>query len=83
MCRGTAVERHGMDTRDMSMNVAFGKAEHSARLRNINVIVSLPHADCSEQCCRDALLRVAEHCPVHETIETLKDVEFDIISGKN
>lgn len=76
-------ERHGMDTRDMSVNVDFEKADHPARLKNIKVTVSLPHADCSEQCRRDALLRVAEHCPVHETIETLKDIEFDIISDKS
>lgn len=71
-----------MDARDMAVDVSLEKTEHPTRLTGIRVTVTLPHADCSEQRCRDALLRVAEHCPVHQTIETVQGVKFDIVGGK-
>ena len=74
-------ERHEVDTRDMAVDVDFDKTDHPSRLTNIKVTVRLPNADCSKQCRRDALRRVAEHCPVHETIETLQGVEFKIVGG--
>lgn len=74
-------ERHGEDTRDMSIDVDYEKTDHPSRLANIKVTVRLPNADCSKQCRRDALRRVAEHCPVHKTIETLHGVEFKIVGG--
>jgi fructose-bisphosphate aldolase class I len=40
-------------------------------------MVRVPHADC--QGCEDALLRVAELCPVHQTMATLESVGFVIV----
>ncbi len=74
-------ERRGTDTRDMTVEVEFEKLSHPARLTNIQVTVRLPHADVSSGRCRDALVRVAEHCPVHATIETVKGIRFDIVGG--
>lgn len=75
-------ERRGMDAGEMTVDVTFEKTEHPSRLTDIRVTVTLPNADCSAQRCRDALLRVAEHCPVHQTIETVQGVTFDIVGGK-
>jgi len=72
-------ERKGTDTRDMTVEVAFEKLSHPARLADIHVTVRLPHADVSSGRCRDALVKVAEHCPVHATIETVKGIRFDIV----
>jgi len=73
-------EQRGMNTEGMTANVDFEKKEHPTRLTDIKVVVNLPKADCSEKCRREALLKVAKHCPVHETIETLNRVDFDIVS---
>jgi putative redox protein len=36
--------------------------------------VKMPHGACGRR--MEALRRVAEHCPVHETIHTIEEVEF-------
>lgn len=71
--------RTGIDTRDMTVDVTFDKAEEPTRLTNVKVIASLPHGDCGNR--KEAILRVAEHCPVHETITTLEDVDI-VLLGK-
>jgi uncharacterized OsmC-like protein len=45
----------------------------------VKVRVDLPHADISGR--EEALRRVADRCPVHQTICTLQGVDIDI-SGK-
>lgn len=75
-------ERRGMDTGEMTVDVTFEKTAYPSRLTDILVTVTVPNADCSAQRCRDALLRVAEHGPVHQTIETVQGVNFDIVGGK-
>jgi len=74
-------EEHGFDTEGMTVDVDFDKTDHPIRLTNFRVTVRLPEADCSDECRREALLHVAKHCPVHETIETIEDIAFDIVSG--
>ncbi len=74
-------EEHGLNTEGMRVDVDFDKADHPIRLTNIKVTVRIPNADCSDECRRNALLHVAEHCPVHETIEMVDAITFDIVSG--
>ena len=45
-------------------------------MTNVGVIIKLPNAECKD--CRAAMQRVAEHCPVHETIESMDDVHMQI-----
>lgn len=71
---------HGIDTTDMSVDVTFDKVPDPTRLTNMKVLVHMPHADCGNR--EKALLRVAEHCPVHETMETLEGVEIKILDSK-
>lgn len=69
-------ERQGIDTRDMTVEISFDKVDNPTRLANLKIAVNLPHGECQN---RDkAILRVAEHCPVHETISTLNKIEFKI-----
>ena len=70
-------ERNGVNTEGMSVDVTFDKADKPTRLVNLKIKVNLPCGECQD--CEKALLRVAEHCPVHETISTLEDVEFEIV----
>jgi uncharacterized OsmC-like protein len=74
-------DQHSLNAAGMTVDVAFDKSEHPARLANIKVTVNLPETDCSEKCRQKALLKVAEHCPVHETIETIGKIDFNIVSA--
>jgi len=82
-CVGALVAEYcghkGIDTRDMTVDVSFEKTEHPTRLTNIRVRVNLPHADCEEGHRKEVLTRVAQHCPVHETIATVQDIRFDFV----
>ena len=69
--------RAGIDTREMTVDVTFDKAENPARLVNVKVRVCLPNGDLGER--EKAILRVAEHCPVHETITTLEGIEITVV----
>lgn len=71
-------QRTGIDTRDLSVDVSFEKAENPIRLVNLKVRVNLPHGECGTR--REAVLRVAEHCPVHETINSVEGIPFELIS---
>lgn len=69
----------GLDTTDMSVDVSFEKVEDPTRLTDVVVDVKLPNADTKGR--EKAILRVAGHCPVHETICTLENVDI-VIKGK-
>jgi uncharacterized OsmC-like protein len=66
--------RGGIDASDMTIDVEFSKAEQPTRLTDLVVTVNMPNAVCRDR--EAAIRRVAEHCPVHQTIVTLDDIEF-------
>jgi putative redox protein len=70
---------HDTDATDMTVDVTFDKAENPSRLTNIKVRVNMPHAACSDERRVKTLKRVAEHCPVHATLETIQNIEFEIV----
>ena len=72
----TYCQQAGIDARELSVDVSFDKAENPTRL----VTVKLPYADCQAR--KQALLRVAQHCPVHETIDALEGVAIEILDRK-
>ena len=69
--------KSGVDATDLRVDVSFDKEENPTRLVNVQVTIFLPHGECKNR--RQAMQRVAEHCPVHETIATMGDVEMKII----
>lgn len=69
--------RSGIDATNMTVDVTFDKVENPTRLVNLKVHVDLPHGRCADR--QAAIRRVAEHCPVHETILTLQGIEIDIV----
>ena len=71
--------KSGIDVSNMTVDVSFDKVEDPTRLVNLKVKVNLPNGDCEKR--QRALLRVAEHCPVHETIATLEGINIEI-NGK-
>lgn len=73
----TYCQQTGIDASDLAVDVFFDKVENPARLSNLKISVKLPHADCQAR--KNALLRVAQHCPVHETIDTLEGIQIEIL----
>jgi putative redox protein len=69
--------RSGIDAHDMTVDVTFDKADDPTRLVNLRVTINLPHGECAAR--EQAILRVAEHCPVHETISTLKGIQIEVL----
>lgn len=69
-----------IDTKDMTIDVTFDKVEDPTRLVNLKIEVNLPHGDCKKR--HKPILRVAEHCPVHETIATLEGIQININGQK-
>jgi uncharacterized OsmC-like protein len=73
-------KRHDINDDGMSVTIHYEKEEHPSRFSNVRVEIDLPNADLSDDHCQQALLSVAEHCPVNQTITTLKGVEFTLKS---
>lgn len=66
--------RSGIDANDMSIEIEFTKADQPSRLTDLVVTINMPNALCMER--EEAVRRVAEHCPVHQTIVTLENIQF-------
>ncbi|HET7235116.1 MAG TPA: OsmC family protein [Actinomycetota bacterium] len=74
-------ETVGLDTTDLTVDVSFGQVEGEPPcptcLVDIEVVINLPHAEVGAR--ERAIERVAEHCPVHETVEyRLKAIAFEV-----
>lgn len=70
-------ERNGIDTAGMRVDVTFDKAESPTRLVNLKATVNLPNGDCSKRV--EAVQRVAEQCPVHQTITTMRGLQVEVL----
>jgi uncharacterized OsmC-like protein len=69
--------RVGLDTTDLSVDVSYEQAVEPTRLVDLEVAINLPNADVGDR--REAIRRVAEHCPVHETVEyTLEAIGLEV-----
>ncbi len=68
--------KHDINTDGMTVDVDFDKASNPTRLVNIKVKVNMPNDSCHDR--EAAIQRVAEHCPVHETIETVEGINIEI-----
>jgi uncharacterized OsmC-like protein len=65
-----------IDPKGMTVEVSFDKVPDPTRLVNLKIDVNLPNGDCKKR--EKALLRVAEHCPVHETIATIEGIKINV-----
>lgn len=71
-------ERAGLDATDLSVDVNYGEDDaEPTSLVDLEVVINLPNAEVGDR--REAIRRVADHCPVHETVEySLKAIDFEI-----
>jgi putative redox protein len=65
-----------LDTTGLSVDVTFDKVEDPSRLANVKVMIHLPNAEVNGR--KKAILRVAERCPVHETICSMEGVQISL-----
>jgi uncharacterized OsmC-like protein len=70
-------EKNDIDTDDMTIDVTFEVAPDPTRLTDLKVTVNMPRGDCGRKV--KAIERVAAHCPVHMTIETMEDLPIEIL----
>ncbi|NNJ09759.1 OsmC family protein [Chloroflexales bacterium ZM16-3] len=73
--------RVGIDASGLEVAIIFDKADNPTRLTNLRAVITLPHGEYGNR--EEALRRVAEHCPVHETITTLGGVTFEFHDAKD
>ena len=68
--------RSGINAEGLTVEISFDKAEDPTRLVNLKAHISFPHADLGAR--KAAVLRVAEHCPVHATIRAWEGMEITV-----
>jgi uncharacterized OsmC-like protein len=71
--------RHRLPTKGMTVGAEFTMADRPARVGEINVSIDLPEGVPNER--RAALLAVASHCTVHNTLDDPPAVSIDLASG--
>ena len=69
-------QRSSIDTDGLSVDVSYEKGEDPTRLTDIRVRIDLPNGDYTRR--EKAILRVAERCPVHQTICSLDAVKISL-----
>jgi uncharacterized OsmC-like protein len=69
-------QRAGIDARDLSVDVTYDKADDPTRLVDVGVQIHLPADGLAGR--EQAILRVAERCPVHQTICAMDDIRFSL-----
>lgn len=84
-CIGAFVAQYcdinGIDNTDMSVVISYEKSSQPTRLVNLQAVVKLPHGDCGARV--KAIERVADLCPVHETIKTMHGLAITILGKDN
>jgi uncharacterized OsmC-like protein len=68
--------RHGLPAEGLSVTAEFTMADRPARVGQVHVAIDVPHGVPDGR--RDALLAVASHCTVHNTLEDPPEVRIEI-----
>lgn len=70
-------ERNHIDTTGLTVDLNYEKAANPTRLINLKATVHLPNGVCGNRI--QAIERVAQHCPVHESIKVMEGLEITIL----
>jgi uncharacterized OsmC-like protein len=68
--------RHSLPTEGMSVDATFTVGDRPARVRQVDVSIELPRGVPEER--RAALLAVASHCTVHNTLKDPPEVRIEL-----
>jgi uncharacterized OsmC-like protein len=67
----------GINPNDMMLSVDWKKASNPARIGSIKVEIKLPKIKAKDR--QKAIIKVAEHCLVHNTIQTPPEISVKLI----
>lgn len=70
--------KHNLDPEGLEVHASYEMAKQPIRISEIKVDIVLPNVACDDECTKKALAHVAEHCPVHETICSMEDINLNI-----
>ena len=80
-CVGANVVDHctrlGLDTREMTVDLQYNEVDHPTRLANLQVTIHLPRCTCAGQ--EQAILHVAEHCLIYETLLGQNGIQIELV----
>jgi putative redox protein len=68
--------RHGLPTEGLAVSAEFGMAARPARVGAVTVSIELPDGVPEQR--KDALLAVASHCTVHNSLEHPPEVRVEL-----
>ncbi len=74
--------KHQLNPEGLEVHASYEMAKHPIRISDIKVNVELPNMVCDDECMQKAIAHVAEHCPVHETVCSMEDVDLTFNFGK-
>jgi putative redox protein len=75
------LDRHGLSTEGLAVDASFTMAHRPARVGEIILHLELPVDIPQEK--RDALMAVASHCTVHNTLRSPPKIMMDFASPHN
>jgi putative redox protein len=68
---------HGYTDGEVGVSLTLQMADDPKRIKNIVVDLEIPKDVPEDR--REAIRRVAEHCPIHATLKNPPDVDLDIV----
>jgi putative redox protein len=80
-CIGADVADHcirlGLDPHDLTMDVQYNEVDYPPRLANLQVRIQLPRCSCAGQ--EQAILHLAEHCLIYETLAKRSGIQIELV----
>jgi len=73
---GRYLLRHGLDRSGLAVTADFAMADRPSRVRDVRLRISVPSGTPAQR--RDALLAVASHCTVHNTLRQEPEVSVEL-----
>jgi len=80
MVISTYCEEHHIDAHDLQVEINYETDDYQTRITEVSVDIELPYGEIQDR--ENAIARVAKHCAVHKTIQTLDNIEFTILGKK-
>jgi putative redox protein len=74
-------QNNGIDVEGLTVDVDFEKTDSPTRLTDLKITINMPNGDYIDR--EKAIRRVAEHCPVHETIISIESMEIAMVANGN
>ncbi len=80
MVISTYCEEHNIDPTDLEVEIRYETDNEQEHITYVGVDIEIPYGEIENR--EQAIARVAQHCSVHKTIQTLHNIEFSILGKK-